>query len=102
MAETNPTGTTTATGPFTHYADHESRPNGRKRLTLCAVYVRAEACDPRGATCPVCREMRAREEAQYAEYERRAAALGISVEELLFGRAEDDAEVVAQWPGVPR
>ena len=87
---------------FTHLADHDSSPNGRKRLTLCGVYVRREACDPRGATCPVCRERRARDEAQDAEYARRASALGISVEELLFGRADDDAEVVAQWPGVPR
>ncbi len=87
---------------FTHEAEPDSTPNGRKRLTRCAVYVRAEACDvPSRVTCPVCREMRAREEAQDAAYARRAAALGISVEELLFGR-DDDPRVVAQWPGVPR
>jgi hypothetical protein len=88
--------------PFTHDREPDSTPNGRKALTRCGVYVRREAIDPRGVTCPVCRDVRDLEAAQDAEHARRATALGITVEELLFGRAEDDPSVVAQWPQVPR
>jgi hypothetical protein len=88
--------------PFTHLAEPDAAPNGRTRLTLCGVYVRREACQtPQAVTCPVCRGARARMEAEDADYARRAAALGISVEELVFGRA-DDVTRAPECPAVPR
>lgn len=88
---------------FTHLREPDTRPNGRTRLTECGVYVRAEACVPRASiTCPACILIRDRHEAEDAALQRRAEALGISVEELLFGRADDDVRRAPECPQVPR
>lgn len=88
---------------FTHLREPDATPNGRKRLTQCGVYVRAEACVHRAAiTCPACILVRDRHDAEDAALQRRADALGISVEDLVFGRADDDVRRAPECPVVPR
>jgi hypothetical protein len=88
---------------MTHLHDAHAATNGPKRLTECGIYVRMAECVRREAiTCPACILIRDRHDHEDAEYQRRADALGISVEELLFGRADDDVPRSPDCPQVPR
>lgn len=74
MAETSTTATATAT-PFTHLGMYDVRPNGRKRLTECNVWVDRDACVRLDAvTCPACKIIIER---RNAETEAMAAGFGM-------------------------
>lgn len=72
---------------FTHLGNYDARPNGTKRLTECGVFVRREACVRiETATCPECRAIIARRDAELADA---AAAVGMVLVDGFLVSAED-------------
>lgn len=101
MAETTSSAATTRA--FNHLQDQGAPANGPKRMTECGVYVRAVECVRRETvTCPVCLALMARQNAEDLALEQRAAARGMTVQELLFGAEDDPRDWQSEWPSVPR